>query len=81
MEIRKEERDIARIGKLVYTLSYSDVSGQYGISAEKASTGEAASFADISPDKAAAFAIFEAIVRGTVTPVTLGDVIYDLLCI
>ena len=80
MEIRKERVSIETVGQVTYTLTYSDITGEYGMSAELNETGERSAYSDISPNENTVTAIFEAAVRGTVTPATLGDIIYDMLC-
>lgn len=51
---------------------------RYGVAVERA--GERASFGDVFATEEEARGFLDELCRGQVTPVTLGDVVYDRLC-
>lgn len=51
----------------------------YGIGVKIEETGEESMFIDVSPDHRFVCSLLDRIASGYVTPVTLGDVIYDNL--
>ena len=78
MDIIVREREIPEVGRTVYVLSAEP--GGCGITVRLPERSEELRIPEICTDESAARELFELIVEGCVTPVTLRDVVYDWLC-
>lgn len=86
MEIIQEKTIVAETEGGVLELSYTLYSmptlrgtGSFGILLRNRATGESDMISDITGDLSAAVHLFEQLVRGKVTPVTLRDVVEDFV--